>query len=168
MLYVSAERCDGCGACLEVCSPGAIRLEGGKAIIDQDRCTQCGECIEACPQGAISWTRVVANDEIWPVPRPEPGVIHIVQPARSAPKGRWLAVTGATLSFLGREIVPRAVNWLLDTWDRRQVQDRDVSAARTNTTPTSPTSGNTTVSRQNPTPSGARGFRHRHGRGGRT
>ena len=165
MLRVRAELCDGCGACLGACRPGAIRLQGAKAVIDSDLCVQCGDCIDACPLGAISWEEGGASDATLPVPRPVPEVIHIAQPARLESKRRWLAVTGAALSFLGREIVPRAANWLLDTWDRRQALDREGKAGITRV---SPTSGSATKSKRGPTPTRGRGFRHRHGRGPRT
>ncbi len=45
--------CVGCGACLESCFVGAIRLVGGRAVIG-DECRGCGRCVEACPERAIS------------------------------------------------------------------------------------------------------------------
>ena len=45
----------GCGACLESCFVGAIRLVGGRAVIG-DECGGCGRCVEVCPEGAITIT----------------------------------------------------------------------------------------------------------------
>jgi ferredoxin len=49
---VQTERCDGCGACVEPCFVAAIRLEQGRAIIDES-CKGCGRCVEICPQDSI-------------------------------------------------------------------------------------------------------------------
>ncbi len=54
MTYVS--RCTGCGACVEKCPRGAIRLsaqgEKAAAFTDRDLCTDCSECVDACRYGA--------------------------------------------------------------------------------------------------------------------
>jgi NAD-dependent dihydropyrimidine dehydrogenase PreA subunit len=53
-LSVSADRCVGCGACLEVCPHGVFTLSGGKAVIaDRGACMECGACKKNCPVGAI-------------------------------------------------------------------------------------------------------------------
>ncbi|MBC7247563.1 MAG: 4Fe-4S binding protein [Actinobacteria bacterium] len=50
------ERCVGCGTCVEkACFAGAIRLEGGHAVIGEG-CRGCGHCVEVCPEGAIELT----------------------------------------------------------------------------------------------------------------
>ncbi len=50
---VSAERCKGCGLCLDYCPAKAISLESRKAAIEGTRCIGCGECIVVCRQQAI-------------------------------------------------------------------------------------------------------------------
>ena len=48
-----AERCIGCGKCLEVCPvPGAI-VEDNHRRIDRTKCTLCLDCVEACPGTAL-------------------------------------------------------------------------------------------------------------------
>jgi len=39
--------------CIEVCPEEAITEEGGVVKIDQDLCIECGACVDACPFGAI-------------------------------------------------------------------------------------------------------------------
>ncbi len=53
MIKIDRDRCDGCGACIEACPYGALRLKDSKAEIDYRRCVQCGTCIDICPTGAI-------------------------------------------------------------------------------------------------------------------
>ena len=46
--------CNGCGACVQVCSGKAILGEKNKPHhIDQARCTQCGACLEICKFDAV-------------------------------------------------------------------------------------------------------------------
>lgn len=47
-----ANKCIGCGACLDRCPNGAISLADGKAVVDRERCNACGACVEACLFGA--------------------------------------------------------------------------------------------------------------------
>ncbi len=48
------DKCKGCTNCIKRCPTEAIRVRGGKAIIDDARCVDCGECIRACPNRAKS------------------------------------------------------------------------------------------------------------------
>lgn len=51
---VDAQKCTGCGDCVEVCPLEAISLNNDKAIIDEDACTECGLCVDECPNDAMS------------------------------------------------------------------------------------------------------------------
>jgi uncharacterized Fe-S center protein len=55
---VIAEKCRGCGTCVEVCPAGALSLEGEKVSLDRETCFGCGECMTVCLQSAIEfdWT----------------------------------------------------------------------------------------------------------------
>ena len=53
VVWIDAERCTGCGACIEVCPAGAIALVDGRAHMAEETCTGCGVCLEVCPEDAI-------------------------------------------------------------------------------------------------------------------
>ena len=43
------EKCTSCGACVQTCPRGAVRLSHGKAVNDRSLCEGCGRCVEKCP-----------------------------------------------------------------------------------------------------------------------
>jgi ferredoxin-type protein NapH len=57
---VSAEKCDGCGACKDRCPVWAIKI-AEKAQIDPFSCLPCGACLTACPHGAIDYGEMKSN-----------------------------------------------------------------------------------------------------------
>jgi ferredoxin len=127
MIYIDDKRCTGCGACVEACPTGAIRLmegeTGSHAEISEERCQGCEACVEACPEEAImSEVEPAIQGELVevkaaPVPVPSVPQPRGMRAARPVPVAMtWL---GAALAFAGREIVPRVVASMLDAWDRR-------------------------------------------------
>jgi heterodisulfide reductase subunit A len=54
---VNAEKCTGCGNCVDVCPFIACRLQktGGKLIsrVNKLRCKACGNCVSVCPNGTV-------------------------------------------------------------------------------------------------------------------
>ncbi len=46
--------CTDCGACVERCPVGALRLKDEKLQYRADRCIGCGLCVTRCPTGALS------------------------------------------------------------------------------------------------------------------
>ncbi len=50
---VDTKKCNGCGACKDICPVNAIKIEDKKAVISDD-CVECGACVDQCPNEAIS------------------------------------------------------------------------------------------------------------------
>lgn len=51
---VHPENCTGCGICVEVCAPGALRLGEDKRIsVDRSLCAGCGACFHACKHAGV-------------------------------------------------------------------------------------------------------------------
>jgi NAD-dependent dihydropyrimidine dehydrogenase PreA subunit len=54
-LKLSAEKCIGCGRCIEVCPHAVFSIEENKTrIVDIDLCMECGACAKNCPAEAIT------------------------------------------------------------------------------------------------------------------
>lgn len=49
-LMFQAERCTGCGSCIEACQATAIFINNGISVTNEKLCTQCGMCSEYCLQ----------------------------------------------------------------------------------------------------------------------
>jgi NAD-dependent dihydropyrimidine dehydrogenase PreA subunit len=164
VITIRAERCSGCGACVDVCPTGALYLVDGKAAVDEALCNTCKECLAVCPGEAIT---LAPQEELVRVPalhpalqarptlqaRPEPEVIQVrTQPVSL--RARVLPVAGAALAWAGREFLPRLADLLLDTLDRR--------------TSTPQTMGARAAPGREPAPRGAKGTgkQHRHRRRG--
>ena len=56
-LHYVAEKCVGCGRCVEVCPHAVFDLKDKRAVItDRDKCMECGACALNCEFGAITVT----------------------------------------------------------------------------------------------------------------
>jgi NAD-dependent dihydropyrimidine dehydrogenase PreA subunit len=119
MIFVAYEDCNGCGACLDSCTVGAIIIQNNKATIDQALCDGCQACIEACPLGAI----IIREAE------PVPKTIALVEPVESLPMQNQAArssllsmiipAIGSAILWTGREILPRLATLTLNSLDQR-------------------------------------------------
>ena len=122
MLYVDEKRCSGCGICADVCPCGAIALQDGKASIIQGMCNQCETCAAACPQGAILSVTETAL---------VPETSHTQALDRNRPSAggsmatRVAPALGAAFLFIGREVVPRLTDYVLDAFDRKVSRQLD-------------------------------------------
>jgi NAD-dependent dihydropyrimidine dehydrogenase PreA subunit len=55
IVNIDADKCNGCGECVDACAEGAIELTNGKArLIAENYCDGLAACLGECPQGAIS------------------------------------------------------------------------------------------------------------------
>jgi ferredoxin len=53
-LKLDAEKCKGCGMCVEVCPHEVFLMKDDKVqITDKDKCMECGACANNCPFSAI-------------------------------------------------------------------------------------------------------------------
>lgn len=52
-LKIISGMCKGCTHCMNVCPTAAIRIQHGKAVLNENACTDCGMCLKSCPQQAI-------------------------------------------------------------------------------------------------------------------
>jgi ferredoxin len=49
---VDADKCTGCGACVDICPVNAISIKNNKAVIGKE-CIGCRACETQCPMEAI-------------------------------------------------------------------------------------------------------------------
>ena len=54
VIFFNAEKCTGCGMCMEGCPEAAIRIIEGKSATDRRLCKGVGKCAEICPNEARS------------------------------------------------------------------------------------------------------------------
>jgi NAD-dependent dihydropyrimidine dehydrogenase PreA subunit len=52
---VDAEKCVGCGECVEICSVEVYELQNEKSVVvKEEECLGCESCVEVCEQKAIT------------------------------------------------------------------------------------------------------------------
>lgn len=54
IIQIDEEKCNGCGACIDSCTEGALALVNGKArLVKEKYCDGLAACLKECPQGAL-------------------------------------------------------------------------------------------------------------------
>jgi NAD-dependent dihydropyrimidine dehydrogenase PreA subunit len=64
-VMVDRKKCNGCEECLEACTAGMFRMQGGKAVpIPGAECMGCETCVGVCEENAVTVTdtRVALSD----------------------------------------------------------------------------------------------------------
>ncbi|MBN1625519.1 MAG: 4Fe-4S binding protein [Deltaproteobacteria bacterium] len=52
---VDAEKCIGCGNCVEVCPVDVYEIQDSNSVpVNADECLGCESCLEACTEDAIT------------------------------------------------------------------------------------------------------------------
>jgi len=106
VFYVTADKCRGCGACIDTCTFGAITMTESVARIDVRSCTECGRCLEVCPHEAIT---IAEAAPVVRVAAPSP-VVAV----------RASSVLLRVVSALAPRLL-EAGFWLLDNWLERRL-----------------------------------------------
>ncbi len=67
-LQLFADRCIGCGACVERCTQGVHSFVDGEHRIDRARCVTCGRCVDTCYAKALVMIgEIKTADEVFDV-----------------------------------------------------------------------------------------------------
>jgi len=54
-VVVDHDKCDGDGACIDICPSDVFELKDGKSVpVNMDECVGCESCIEECEKEAIT------------------------------------------------------------------------------------------------------------------
>jgi len=52
---VDADKCNGCGECVDVCPVEVFELQDGKSVVtNEEECLGCESCVEVCETSAIT------------------------------------------------------------------------------------------------------------------
>ena len=101
MIKIDEQKCNGCGACLDVCKEGAIYLIDDVASIDQNVCTECGDCIDVCSNQAI-------YSEL-------PEKMQTYQPnVQQSAKQEIIAAVKSNAVKVGKTLLPLAISGIAD------------------------------------------------------
>ena len=133
MIEVNLERCTGCGSCLDACPAEAISIVEGHAQIDDARCQRCEACVSACPAGALAVVSAPVAVVESRVPQARPATLIDVRPVRTVPvpwHRKVLPALGAVASFTAREVLPRVLEIIASSPERRDVSQSSSGSGR--------------------------------------
>lgn len=54
LVNVDADKCSGCGECVDNCPNGVLELDDGVAVVTENECLGCESCVEVCTTGAVT------------------------------------------------------------------------------------------------------------------
>jgi NAD-dependent dihydropyrimidine dehydrogenase PreA subunit len=137
VVWIDAERCTGCGACIEACPVGAIALMDGTAHVEKETCTGCGACLEVCPEDAIH--SVVEGELVQVEERPMAERRHVAPPTPAVDRARPLVEAARpAVTAVGIGVLIRAVDALLRAvghWLAERPEERGMPPASQEETP---------------------------------
>jgi len=115
-VWVEIDLCDGCQRCLRKCPYEALSLVGSKATIGE-RCTACGACLDVCRPGAICTDvkpRTIPDfsdhQGVWVFAEQRAGILNrvsveLISKARGLAQDRGQTVTAV---LIGNQVAPLA------------------------------------------------------------
>lgn len=101
-VQVDLDKCQGCGACEEVCGTGAIQSindENKHQVVDPVACMNCGQCLTSCPFGAV-YEGVSFVDEIFEKIK-DPNTVVVSMPAPAVRYGLGECFGYSTGTYVG-------------------------------------------------------------------
>lgn len=54
LVTVDADKCNGCGECVDACPTSVLELVDGKASVTDAECLGCESCVAVCSNDAVT------------------------------------------------------------------------------------------------------------------
>ncbi|MBD3289594.1 4Fe-4S dicluster domain-containing protein [candidate division KSB1 bacterium] len=100
MISIDQQKCNGCGACMDACSTGAIYMVDERASVDAGVCNECVDCVNVCPNNAIQLERIVLETT--------------QQSVQSSEKHEITAELKSNVIKIGKTLLPLAISGIAD------------------------------------------------------
>jgi len=123
-ILINQEMCTGCGACVDICPQGAIRLVAARVSVNQEKCTACGQCVDECPSGAISLVPqvLVPGPQMYPTIKEDALRGEII-----APETQPFSLKKAGLAVLMERLLPAFADILISSLKQRLLASENMS-----------------------------------------